>query len=239
MDIGVITYNHPHLKTEQVVKELSNYNFHLTLFTLPFFPRNIRKCAFDHRPFQFNAIPPHELAKQVHATIYECKSDLDIYNGLDYYIITGAGILSQECLKEKKIINCHPGLLPASRGLDAFKWSIYNNVPVGNTLHFIDNNIDEGQVIFRLPTPVYPDDTLEIFAERHYQSEIQMLSNFMSYLKGPTDNLDLSMFPKGPAHRRMPKYMELKMFDRFPIYRRTYQCAQGKNAWPKINVRNG
>lgn len=223
MDIGIITYNQPHLKTEQVVNTLSKHDFHLTLFALPFFHRNIRECAFDHRPFQFNANSPHELAKQIHATICECKSDLDIYDGLDYYIITGAGILSQECLKKKKIINCHPGLIPVSRGLDAFKWSIYDNVPVGNTLHFIDNNIDGGQVIFRLPTPVYSDDTLEIFAKRHYQSEIQMLSDFMSYLEGPADNLDLSMFPKGPAHRRMPKHMELKMIERFPMYKKTYQ----------------
>ena len=223
MNIGVITYNHPHLKTEQVVKAFSKYDFHLTLFALPFFPRNIRECAFNHRPFQFNAIPPHELAERVHATICECRSDLDIYDGLDYYIITGAGLLSQECLKEKKIINCHPGLIPISRGLDAFKWSIYNNIPVGNTLHFIDNSIDEGHVIFRLPTVVYPNDTLENFAERHYQSEIQMLSDFMSYLEGPADNLDLSMFPRGTVYKRMPKHMELKMFERFPTYKRTYQ----------------
>lgn len=230
VDIGVITYNYPHLKTEQVVKALSKQDFHLTLFTLPFFPRTIRSCIFNHRPFQFNAISPHKLVRQVHASICECESDLDIYDGLDYYIITGAGILSQKCLKEKKIINCHPGLLPISRGLDAFKWSVYNRIPVGNTLHFIDKNIDEGQLIFRLPTAVYPDDTLETFAERHYQSEIQMLSDFMSYLNRSADSLDLSMFPREPAHRRMPKHIERKMLEQFPTYKKMYQCESWHKA---------
>ena len=40
--------------------------------------------------------------------------------GCDYYIVAGAGILSKECLKGKRVLNGHPGIIPLVKGLDAF-----------------------------------------------------------------------------------------------------------------------
>ena len=71
----------------------------------------------------------------------------------------GAGILSKECVENKKIINSHPGIIPASRGLDSFKWAIYENKPLGVSLHCIDKEVDSGEIISIIPTTVYKTET--------------------------------------------------------------------------------
>ena len=44
---------------------------------------------------------------------------------MDFFIITGAGILDVS-FAEGKPIACHPGIIPTNRGLDSFKWAILN-----------------------------------------------------------------------------------------------------------------
>ena len=55
--------------------------------------------------------------------------------GLEFFDIGFAG--------GKPIVNAHPGIIPLTRGLDSLKWAIYQNVPIGNTLHLIDNEVDQ------------------------------------------------------------------------------------------------
>lgn len=84
------------------------------------------------------------LCKKYGISYVYCKNDTDIDGVCDIYMVTGAGILSGNCIHNKKIINCHPKIIPAVRGLDAFKWSIYSMYPMSVTLHYIDENVDEG-----------------------------------------------------------------------------------------------
>ena len=37
----------------------------------------------------------------------------------------------------------------SGEGLDSLKWAIYFNQPLGNTLHFVDSSIDDGEIIFQ------------------------------------------------------------------------------------------
>lgn len=45
------------------------------------------------------------------------------------------------------VVNCHPGLLPRFRGCTCVEWAIYLDEPVGNTVHFMDERIDEGPIV--------------------------------------------------------------------------------------------
>ena len=56
---------------------------------------------------------------------------------------------------------------------------------MGNTLHYIDKNVDLGQIISHKVTKLYKNDTLATFAKRHYLNEINMLVNFDKYFKSP------------------------------------------------------
>ena len=126
--VGIITYDFNHLKTEQVLQKILCKNYHLTIYALPFVERPKRNPILMHRPEQSDGCHPEILARQHGIDYQKCDSDLDI-DGSDIYLVTGAGILSSGCVQGKTIVNAHPGVIPASRGLDAFKWAIYDGVP--------------------------------------------------------------------------------------------------------------
>jgi methionyl-tRNA formyltransferase len=50
----------------------------------------------------------------------------------------------------KKIINIHPSFLPYNRGYFPNYWSIKTNTPYGVTIHYIDENIDTGDIIAQI-----------------------------------------------------------------------------------------
>lgn len=222
--LGLITYNLPHLKTQQVLEQLLAKSFKIKLYTIPFVPRKPRKPKFQHRPKPLQGIPPKEIAQQHHLPLCACNSDAEIDNTCDLYMVLGGGILSEACLEGKKVLNVHPGIIPISRGLDSFKWAIYHQRPLGNTLHFIDKEVDKGEVVSVLPTPVYPSDTPESLARRHYALEIGMLVDFERHMEeahNPFEHL-----PSEPATRRMGSETEQEMLEKF----HTYVQKQSRNA---------
>lgn len=214
--IGLITYNFPHLKTEQIVGNLIGNYSNMKMYALPFVPRKEKATLFHHRPNQTISIVPEVMAKKHNIAFVKCMNDLDIDDDCDIYLILGAGILSEKCVKDKKIINAHPGIIPACRGLDSFKWAIYKDIPIGNSLHYIDENVDAGEIISVIPTTVYKTDSLETLSRRHYENEIRMLSNFESYLKRPVNSY--SNIQSDEPTMRMSTEIETKMVRMFDDY---------------------
>lgn len=212
--IGIITYNAPHLKTEQVLLNLLHLNS-------PVKESKERAVLFSHRPNQKNSIHPKAIAKKYNLPYKECGSDEDIDNSCDLYVITGSRILSPKCVNGKKIINAHPGIIPACRGLDSFKWSILEDKPLGVSLHYIDESVDSGEVISILQTDVFSEDTIEALASRHYANEIFMLSNFMHFLKNTTNEFkDIEI---GESKMRMNLKQEREMMEGFCEYVNQYK----------------
>ncbi len=225
--IGIITYDYKHLKTEQVLRNLFAGNTdgdQYTLFALKFTPRSPRKELFCHRPNQFTGMETSELANKYGLPFIECETDIDISSGCDLYMITGAGIISEACIQGKRIINCHSGIIPMTRGLDSFKWAIIDHKPIGNTLHYIDKNVDEGDIIAVKQTPLYSDDTLSMFATRHYYEEIIMLANYKYYLRNPENTF--SKVERCEPYRRMPLAIEEKLEDEFLKYKAQFSIKR-------------
>lgn len=172
---------------------------------------------FAHRPKQNEAVSAEEIAAQWSLEFKKCQSDEDIPNECDIYLITGCGILSDKCLKGKRILNAHPGIIPNSRGLDSFKWAILKDRPLGVTLHYIDEKVDCGEIVAVLPTAVYPNDTLQILARRHYENEIALLANFESYLNKPCN--PYAEIPQAQSNKRMKPNEEKEMMNHFVEYK--------------------
>jgi methionyl-tRNA formyltransferase len=63
-------------------------------------------------------------------------------------------------------VNLHPGLLPHARGMNPNVWSIVDNLPAGATLHYMDEDIDTGQIIARKRVPTSFEDTGKDVYER-------------------------------------------------------------------------
>lgn len=218
--VGLITYHHRHLKTEQVLQRLLGKPYTYRMFALPFAPRKPRDVLLQHRPDQSEAVAPETLAAKQRIPYHLCEGDVDIDDGCDIYLILGAGILSPGCLTRKKVVNTHPGIIPASRGLDSFKWAILEGKPLGVTLHYVDQEVDAGEIISVIPTPVYETDTLHTLGRRHYENEIQCMGDFDTYLKRPCN--EFADVAAGEAKRRMPRTQEAKLRKAFPRYVATF-----------------
>jgi phosphoribosylglycinamide formyltransferase-1 len=88
----------------------------------------------------------------------------------------GLGVLAgfMRMLKEpfieafpNRIINIHPSLLPAFRGLEAWKQALdYGVRYTGCTVHFIEMGMDTGPIIMQAVVEVKDDDTPETLHQR-------------------------------------------------------------------------
>ena len=93
-----------------------------------------------------------------------------------------AKIIPPAFIGNRLVLNCHPGLLPQNRGVDALKWSVINNWPIGVTLHIIDANIDRGTILTRWRTSLLPNDTLQDIFARVYRNSISLLAGFEEFI---------------------------------------------------------
>ncbi|MBI4832261.1 MAG: phosphoribosylglycinamide formyltransferase [Candidatus Lindowbacteria bacterium] len=115
-------------------------------------------------------IPPGKyktkLDKEAEAKYIKCLKDRGV--GL----VTLAGFMRM--LKEdfinafsNRIINIHPSILPAFRGLEAWKQAIeYGAKYTGCPVHFVELGMDTGPIILQAAVPVKDDDTPETLHQR-------------------------------------------------------------------------
>ena len=84
-----------------------------------------------------------------------------------------------------RMINIHPSLLPAYRGLDTHNRVLADGgTEHGCTVHFVTPGLDEGPAILQAGIPVLPDDTAEtltarVLIEEHriYPEALRMLAS--------------------------------------------------------------
>lgn len=70
----------------------------------------------------------------------------------DYFICFGSKIIKKEFITAypKRLINFHPSILPAYKGRRAIDQALENNAGIlGNTVHYINEQIDEGEIILQ------------------------------------------------------------------------------------------
>src|SRR6266404_179797 len=61
-----------------------------------------------------------------------------------------------------RIINIHPSLLPKFPGLEAWKQALVAGEKMtGCTVHYVDEQIDHGDIIAQSKVPILPNDTPE------------------------------------------------------------------------------
>ncbi len=66
-----------------------------------------------------------------------------------------------------RLLNIHPSLLPAFRGLDTHGHALAAGVRLhGCTIHFVRPELDDGPIVMQAAVPVLPDDTAESLAAR-------------------------------------------------------------------------
>ena len=101
--------------------------------------------------------------------------DLLRARGVELVVLAGfMRLLSPVFVKaySNRIMNIHPALLPSFPGLHVQKKALDHGVRfAGCTVHFVNEECDEGPIIIQAAVPVYPDDSEEQLAARILKQE--------------------------------------------------------------------
>ena len=100
MKIGIITYDIPHLKTEQLLCNLicMGGGGNLIIYALPFIEREERVVLFPHRPYSKKSVSAESIAIRHRIPYRRCLSDMEIDGECDVYLVAGTNILSKNIL---------------------------------------------------------------------------------------------------------------------------------------------
>lgn len=135
---------------------------------------------------------------------------------IDYFVLAWwPKILKKSLLEIPKngTINCHPSLLPYCRGKNPNFWSIVENVIFGVTIHFVNEKIDEGEILFQKEIDKTWEDTGETLYNKSLQAMVQLfIENYPQIVSEDfiSHKQDLS---KGSFHllKEMDKTCEIKL----------------------------
>lgn len=123
----------------------------------------LRQSVIDHKDFKTRE--DFDAALNDALTIAE----------VDYVCLAGfMRILSPDFVDKwrDRLINIHPSLLPAFKGLHVYERMIDAGVKLaGCTVHFVSAEMDAGPIIGQAAVPVMPGDTAESLAERILKQE--------------------------------------------------------------------
>jgi methionyl-tRNA formyltransferase len=105
---------------------------------------------------------------------------------LDLLLVIGwSQILSSAALATARLgaIGAHASLLPHNRGSAPINWAIIRGEKTtGNTLIWLANNVDEGQIIDQIELPISPYDTCETLYQKVAESNQVMLQRVLPKL---------------------------------------------------------
>lgn len=77
---------------------------------------------------------------------------------------------------KNKIINLHPSLLPSFPGLNSIKQAFDKKVKItGCTVHWVNESIDDGEIIAQAPVRIMSGDTLELVKQKVHAAEHMLL----------------------------------------------------------------
>lgn len=93
-------------------------------------------------------------------------------------------IFSEKFLSIPQIgsLNLHPSFLPYNRGFHTTSWSIINNSHFGATIHWIDKNIDTGDICIRKELSITPEDTADTLYKKIIILEEEIFIEFLPQL---------------------------------------------------------
>jgi phosphoribosylglycinamide formyltransferase-1 len=85
----------------------------------------------------------------------------------------------------RRIINIHPSLLPAFRGLEAWRQAIEAGVrTTGCTVHHVETGVDAGEIIAQVEVPVLEGDTPETLHARIQEAEHRIFPEVIRQFAG-------------------------------------------------------
>jgi len=110
-------------------------------------------------------LPPGRFRTRLEPAIEDQLVKMLQDSGVELVVLAGfMRVLHETMLKAfpRRIINIHPSLLPKFPGLEAWKQALVAGETVtGCTVHYVDEQIDHGQILAQKEIRILPNDTAE------------------------------------------------------------------------------
>ena len=89
-------------------------------------------------------------------------------NEINLCICAGFEFLIKKFFKSfcRRYLNIHPSPLPLNRGCHHTFWAIYKKTNHGCTLHYMNEQLDEGRIVDKIQFNIKESDTAEIIHEK-------------------------------------------------------------------------
>jgi formyltetrahydrofolate-dependent phosphoribosylglycinamide formyltransferase len=115
--------------------------------------KNVKNIAINHRDFSSR----EDFEDQIHQIL--------IKNNCQLICLAGFMRVLTKNFTDKwlgKMINIHPSLLPKYKGVDGIKQAFdAGDSESGCTIHYVNENIDDGQIIAQRRVKILPNDNLD------------------------------------------------------------------------------
>ena len=133
---------------------------------------NKKKCGAIKRAEKFGV--PH---CYVNAKDEDKMIDLFRVWRVDLIILAGyMRVIENPSLFPAPMINVHPSLLPKYKGLHAVEQAIDSGDAVsGCTVHYVNEELDGGEIILQGEVPILPEDTVESLTKAIQRKEYALL----------------------------------------------------------------
>ena len=127
-----------------------------------------RDAGILHKFIDHKAFPDRQTFDMaIHEELLEAGVELVVLAG--FMRVISAEFIN---LWPNKIINIHPSILPAFKGLDTHKRALETGCKLhGCTVHFVMPDVDSGPIILQSAVEVKDDDTEQALAERVLEQE--------------------------------------------------------------------
>ncbi|GAB1416043.1 phosphoribosylglycinamide formyltransferase [Paludibacter sp.] len=160
------------------VENIVNYFSNKSNFEFPLIISN-KSDAFVHERAKNLNIPSYTLSNEDFKEGHKVVSLLKEHN-IDFIVLAGFLLKISSPILEaypNKIINIHPALLPKFGGKGMYGDHVHKAVveagegESGITIHYVNENYDEGNIIFQAKCDVFKNDTPENVASKVHQLE--------------------------------------------------------------------
>jgi phosphoribosylglycinamide formyltransferase-1 len=131
-------------------------------------------------------LPPGRFRTRLEPEVEEQLVQMLRAAGVELVVLAGfMRILHEPMLKAfpRRIINIHPSLLPKFQGLEAWRQALVAGESVtGCTVHYVDEQVDHGQILGQKEVKILPNDTPETLHARIQVVEHELYSAVIGQL---------------------------------------------------------
>ncbi len=144
------------------------------------------------------------------------KEQLDLIKDLGPDIVISSGFrykVPKNIIEvpEKGVVNLHPSFLPYNRGSHPYIWPLVDDTPAGVSVHYMNESIDEGDIIDRWRIEKRPEDDSKILRQRLIQAQVEQFVENWERIKDGVDGVEQD--PKDGTTHSISELDELAQLD--------------------------